>query len=74
MPKREELSLKTPVVTCVAHIRLRNATSDVIDRVTSAELMLPLCVVGNRSGADEAFNDQNANCGLDVITRFNKEC
>lgn len=73
MPKREELSLRTPVVTCVTHIRLRNATADVIDRVTSAGLVLPLRVVGNSSGADEAFNDPNANCDLDAFTRFDKE-
>lgn len=66
--------MRTPVVTCVTHIRLRNTTADVIDRVTIAGLVLPLGVVGNRSGADEAFNDQDANCDLDVFTRFNKEC
>lgn len=65
--------MRTPVVTYVTHIRLRNATTDVIDHVTSAGLVLPLSVVGNSSGADEAFNDPNANCDLDVFTRFDKE-
>lgn len=46
MGKKEGLTVRKPVATCVTHIYVRNAFADVIDRVTTAGHMLPSCVVG----------------------------